>query len=541
MQPLFAIHPYVQPLVNKALEAYTVLEAMPRAALCARITGHLAYLTAFADDSEQMSDARDYASGMLKLAHLRDLAAHVRKSTRLPQSLKPAVEREVAQYQTTFKAELLQVRLALSRAVDRPTDDMARELVCVVLMDNAFREQGMPFIEDDAEVVAVVRPRKRTEVRLEDIPVIPDKDVARIFPEVPAVASQAVTASRALTSAPVTYPSWLDLADSGSEAERVARLRKGVADEGLNLRPTDLLPAPHPSVLDSLRAEMPGFGEVLDFVQGEIALCHLQGAPLKLSPILLVGPPSTGKTRFATRLADSLGLPVETFSFATESTVGRLAGTHPSIKGACEGNLFRLLASSAPKNAFYIVDEIEKTHEGSGALVSPQNALYGLLEQRTAREFRDDYVGVPVDASFINWIATANDLPKLSGALKSRFQVFRIERPEEDELLRIMLAAANETLLHRGLPGVDTVGITRDDIRILKDLTPRGAVPLIVSAIGLTEAGVHPSVQEALKNLTAVRRKGSSSGLGLVGTEGPDNLAYQRTRVGFTAALAACG
>jgi ATP-dependent Lon protease len=54
-----------------------------------------------------------------------------------------------------------------------------------------------------------------------------------------------------------------------------------------------------------------------------------------------------------------------------------------------------------------VVDEIDKAR-GEHAY-DPLGALYSLLEHDTAGAFTDEFAEVPIDASQVIWVATAND------------------------------------------------------------------------------------------------------------------------------------
>ena len=56
-----------------------------------------------------------------------------------------------------------------------------------------------------------------------------------------------------------------------------------------------------------LEQELPNFGDVLDDLRKQIALCMETDDPLELTPMLLLGEPGIGKTHFARRLSSLLG------------------------------------------------------------------------------------------------------------------------------------------------------------------------------------------------------------------------------------------
>ena len=67
----------------------------------------------------------------------------------------------------------------------------------------------------------------------------------------------------------------------------------------------------------------------------------------------------------------------------------------------------------------------------------PLGALYTLLEHDTARRFVDEFVELPIDASKVTWIATANDMARIPEPILNRMNVYQIDPPDRDGAMRI--------------------------------------------------------------------------------------------------------
>ena len=61
----------------------------------------------------------------------------------------------------------------------------------------------------------------------------------------------------------------------------------------------------------------------------------------------------------------------------------------------------------------------------------PLGSLYSLLEHDTAGSFTDEFAEVPIDASQVIWVATANDLRGIPDPILNRMNVFDIDMPDE--------------------------------------------------------------------------------------------------------------
>ena len=59
--------------------------------------------------------------------------------------------------------------------------------------------------------------------------------------------------------------------------------------------------------MQALYEELPNFGEVLEHIRRQLALCADSQDDVELPPILLLGGPGIGKTHFARRVSQLLG------------------------------------------------------------------------------------------------------------------------------------------------------------------------------------------------------------------------------------------
>ena len=68
---------------------------------------------------------------------------------------------------------------------------------------------------------------------------------------------------------------------------------------------------------------------------------------------------------------------------------------------------------------------------------TPLGALYSLLEHDTAQNFVDEFAEVPIDASQVIWITTANDERAIPEPILNRMNVFEIAPPSPEAARRI--------------------------------------------------------------------------------------------------------
>lgn len=189
--------------------------------------------------------------------------------------------------------------------------------------------------------------------------------------------------------------------------------------------------------MTALYDELPNFREVLDDVRRQLALCQGGGDALEITPMLLLGPPGVGKTHFARELARLLGTGMGFVAMSSLTAGWVLSGASSQWKGARPGKVFETLVEGAYANPVMVVDEIDKARAEHA--YDPLGALYSLLEHDTARHYSDEFAEVPLDASQIVWVATANDERAIPEPILNRMNVYAVTMPGRDAARTIAL------------------------------------------------------------------------------------------------------
>lgn len=182
--------------------------------------------------------------------------------------------------------------------------------------------------------------------------------------------------------------------------------------------------------MEHLYDELPNFHAVLDDVRRQLALCHDSGDALEITPMLLLGPPGVGKTHFARQIARLLGTGLGFVSMSSMTAGWLLSGASSQWKGARPGKVFETVVDGPYANPVMVVDEIDKA--GAEQAYDPLGALYSLLEHDTAGAFTDEFAEVPIDASQLIWVATANDGRAIPDPLLNRMAVYEVQAPDRD-------------------------------------------------------------------------------------------------------------
>ena len=184
-----------------------------------------------------------------------------------------------------------------------------------------------------------------------------------------------------------------------------------------------------------LYEQLPNFADVLDDVKRHVALSQDSQDHLEVTPMLLLGPPGVGKTHFAHKLAELLGTTMSLVPMSSMTAGWLLSGSSSQWKGAKPGKVFEALIDGQYANPVIVVDEIDKA--SADAQYDPLGALYSLLEHDTAQRFVDEFAEVPIDASQVIWITTANDERAIPEPILNRMNVFQIEPPSPEAARQI--------------------------------------------------------------------------------------------------------
>lgn len=212
-------------------------------------------------------------------------------------------------------------------------------------------------------------------------------------------------------------------------------------------------------VRTALIAEFPYAAQAVDAV-----LTGLIGKPIvRLRPTLLVGEPGAGKSRFARRLGEVLGLSSWRVD-AAQADGSVFGGTDRRWHSAECCHPLLAIARGRMANPLILIDEIEKaaTRTDYGRL---WDCLLGLIEPETSRNYPDPALQIPLDLSHVNYIAAANSIGPLPAPLRDRLRIIPFPKPtlkDLDALLPGLIhALATDTRWIAPLDPIERAAIAR--------------------------------------------------------------------------------
>lgn len=187
---------------------------------------------------------------------------------------------------------------------------------------------------------------------------------------------------------------------------------------------------PFLSSLDKLRHDFPNMEEFIDSVEENAILNRLGNGAFYIPPSLLVGPPGIGKTFFLSVLLEKAQIHKNMVHMESLSGSWMLTGASPQWKEAKTGIIFNTIIDKDHANNAIILDEIDKINKGT---YSPEHSLLQVFEEHTAKEFKDEFCPIKLDISQLIWLATANEISKISAPMLSRFNTYNIKMPTFSE------------------------------------------------------------------------------------------------------------
>lgn len=240
-------------------------------------------------------------------------------------------------------------------------------------------------------------------------------------------------------------------------------------------RPLRLAAPPPLEILETiLLAEFPWLTEVIGAIVTDLRLQRWAGQPwAHWQPLLIVGPPGTGKTRLARRIAQLLNVGFGEVNAAGSADNRLLAGTARGWASASPSQVLHVMRQSRTANPVMLVDEIDKCR-AVGRNGDIRDTLLSMLEPLSAANWSDECLMVQCDLSHVNWLLCCNDTTPLRGPLLTRVRVVAAPTPTEEHFPEVFSGIRRDIAARLGVRDADLPSLPKEVENTLKRALRRG-------------------------------------------------------------------
>ncbi|RII83856.1 AAA family ATPase [Neopusillimonas maritima] len=222
-----------------------------------------------------------------------------------------------------------------------------------------------------------------------------------------------------------------------------------------------------------LKTEFPWATCAIETVIEELlARASLGSRKLNFSPLVLVGPPGSGKTRFAQRLGEKLLVENTKINCAGMPDNKIFRGLTRGWSGARPSLIVEKVCAAGSASCLFVLDEIDKLGAGGGNSGDPRAVLLDLLEPTNSRSFLDSFLMTEVDLSYCLYVATANSLELIPAPLLDRLNPVLFPAPGPEHKAALINSILADLAHEWGLPD-GTIELKDENRKLLAGLSSR--------------------------------------------------------------------
>lgn len=256
---------------------------------------------------------------------------------------------------------------------------------------------------------------------------------------------------------------WVRVLDQIGESDDRSVRQACERYESLVTHPVELIQVENiESIKHCLDDEFPWFAELTSKITKSLLLRQLGKSDFYLPPLVILGDYGIGKTSYINRLSQLVNVPYRSLSLAGKNDNRDLMGTSRGWSSGQPSMIITLINESKIGNPIVILDELDKAG-GSDQNGRILDSLLTLFEPTSAKRVFDEYLAGHADLSHVTWMATANSIKQIPGALLSRLDVCTVNGPLKEHYPAIVRKSIDNFCKNNGIHKAHVPQITQAD------------------------------------------------------------------------------
>lgn len=199
-----------------------------------------------------------------------------------------------------------------------------------------------------------------------------------------------------------------------------------------------------------LHLEFPWMEPLTKSLMRQMHLSLVGDGTVHISPTLIIGPPGSGKTRYARRFAELTRLPFRRVNVGGSNSSMIITGSARGWATARPSVIIDVLVDQCIANPMIVFEELDKDAE-NGPNGRLSDAILQLAESENAKCWYDQYLLINCDLSRVNYLATANSASTVSSPLLQRFEQVQVGLPEREHYPDLVHGVLKEVCLTWGI------------------------------------------------------------------------------------------
>lgn len=188
-------------------------------------------------------------------------------------------------------------------------------------------------------------------------------------------------------------------------------------------------------------------------------------APVRLPPLLFVGPKGSGKSSLAEWVCRQVGVPHTVLPCGGVADAAGITAVTRSWTTTRAGAVPQAMAAHGAANPALIFDEIDKTTMAGSQNGSVAAALLSLVGAESAY---DSCLMTDVDLRLVSFLSTANDISRVDAPLLDRMRIVPVPAPGREHVPVLLRTVREEFSRRTGVPANDLPTLSSPEVATIE-------------------------------------------------------------------------